>query len=68
MADHILQHLADSKAHAVVLLPDVKAYRFALVQLATVRSIAMAPPAAAESFQWSSPDGSLRIGGTLAGG
>ena len=31
MAGHIEQHLAECKAHAVVFLPDVKAYWFPLV-------------------------------------
>ena len=44
----------------VVLLPDVNAYRFPLVQLATVGSIEVAPVAAAGCFQWPSPDGGLK--------
>ena len=60
MAGHNVQHLAECKAHAVVLLPGVKAYWFPLVQLATVRSIEVAPVAAAGCFQWPSPDGGLK--------
>lgn len=60
MAGHIVQHLAECKAHAVVLLPDVKAYWFPLMQLATVRSIEVAPVAAEGCFQSPSADGGLR--------
>ena len=59
MAGHIVQHLAECKAHAVVL-PDIKAYWFPLVQLATVRSVEVAPVAAAGCFQWPSSDDGLR--------
>ena len=60
MAGHIVQHLAECKAHAVVLLPDVKACWFPVVQLAAVRSITVAPVAATGCFQWPSPKGGLR--------
>ena len=60
MAGHLVQHLAECKAHAVVLLPDVKAYWFPLLQLATVRSVEVAPAAADGYFQWPSADGGLR--------
>ncbi|CAM9718774.1 unnamed protein product [Laminaria digitata] len=59
MAGHVVQHLAECKAHAVVLLPDVKAYWFPLVQLATVRSIEVAPVAGEGCFQWPRSDGCL---------
>ena len=44
---HIAQHLVECKAHAaVVLLRDVKAYRFPVMQRAAARSIMVAPRAA----------------------
>ena len=55
-----MQHLAECKAHAAVLLPDIRAYWFHLVQLATVRSIEVAPVAAAGYFQRPSPGGALK--------
>ena len=60
VAGHTVQHLAECKAHAVVLLPDVKAYWFPLVQLAAVTSITVAPVAATGCFRWPSPKGGLR--------
>ena len=57
---HGMQHQAECRVHAVILLPDVKAYWFPLVELATVRSIEVAPVASAGCFQWPSPDGGLR--------
>ena len=68
MAGHIVQHLAECKAHAVVLLPDVEAYRFPVVQLAAVRSITVAPMAATEYVQWPGPSGGLRNWRPRAGG
>ena len=60
MAGHIVRHLAECKAHGVVLLPDAKAYWFPVVQLAEVKSITVAPVAATGCFQWPSPKGGLR--------
>ena len=40
MAGHIVQNLAEGEARAIAFWPDVTAYGFSLVQLATVRSIA----------------------------
>ena len=60
MAGHIVQHLVECEARAVVLRPDVKAYWFPLVQLATVKSIEVAAVAAEGCFQWPSPDGGLK--------
>ena len=51
MPGHIVQHLVECKAHAVVLLPYVKAYWFSVVQRATVRSIMVAPVAATGCLQ-----------------
>ena len=65
---HIVQHLAECEARAVVLLPDVKVHWFPLVQLATVRAIEVATVGAEGCFQWPSLDGGLKNGGTLAGG
>ena len=59
MVGHIVQHLVECKAHAVVLLPDIRAYWFPLVQLATVRSIEVGLVATAWYFQWPSPGGAL---------
>ena len=60
MAGHIVRHLAECKAHGVVLLPDAKAYWFPVVQLAEVKSITVAPVAATGCFQCPSPKGGLR--------
>ena len=60
MAGHIVQHLTECEAHAVVLLPDVKAYWSPVVQLAALRSITVAPVAATGCFQCPSPKGGLR--------
>ena len=57
--DTLSKHMAECKAHAVALLPDVKAYWFPLLQLATVRPIEVAPVAADGRFQWPSADGGL---------
>ena len=46
MAGHIVQLLAECEARAVVVLLDVEAYRFPLVQPAKVRSIEVAAVAA----------------------
>ena len=59
MAGHIVQHLAECKAHAVVLLPNVKAYWFPVAQLAAVKSITVVPVAATRCLQWPSPRGGL---------
>ena len=59
MAGHIVQQLAECKAHAVVFLSDVKAYWFPLMQLVTVRSIEVAPVAVAGCFQWPGSDDGL---------
>ena len=60
MAGHVVQHLAERKACAVVLLPDVKAYWFTLVRLATVRSIEVAQVATEGCSQWRISDGGLK--------
>ena len=38
MVEHIVQHLAECHAHAVVVVPDTRAYRYPLVQQAMVLS------------------------------
>lgn len=60
MAGHVVQHLAECRAHAVVVLPDIKAYWFPRVQLATVRECRVAGLGESGIFQWPSPDGTLR--------
>ena len=60
MAGHIVLHMAEYKAHAVALLPDVKAYWFPLLQFATVITIEVAPAAEDGCFLWPSVDGGLR--------
>ena len=60
MAGHTAQKRSECKAHAVSLLPDVKAHCFPLLQLATMRSIEAAPAAADVCFQWPCADGGLR--------
>ena len=46
MAGHTVENLAECKAHAIVLVPDVKAYWFPVVQFSAVGSITVAPLAA----------------------
>ena len=60
ISGHIARHMVECKAHAVTLLPAVKASWFPLLQLATVRSIEAAPAAADGRFQWPSADSGLR--------
>ena len=60
MAGHIVQYMAECKAHAVALLPDGKAYWFPILQLAMVRSIEVTPAAVDGRFQWPSADGGLK--------
>lgn len=60
MAEHVAQHLAECKEHAVLLVPDVPAYWFSLVQRAAVRSVTVASRTQRGCFQWPSPHGSLK--------
>ena len=60
LAGHLVQHLEECKARAVVLLSDVKAYWFPLVQLAAVWSIEVTAVAEEGCFQWPSPNGGLK--------
>ena len=50
MAGHIVQHLAECQAHAVVVVPDTRPYWFPLVHQATVQSLEVAPRAASGYF------------------
>lgn len=59
MAEHIVQHLSECEARAVIVVPDTRAYWFPLVQGAMVRSLEVAPKAVAESFQCPGSDGTL---------
>lgn len=43
MVEHVLQHLFECRAHTVVLVPDIKAYWFPVLQRAKLRSGAIAP-------------------------
>ena len=56
----VVQHLAECHAHAVVLVPDVRAYWFPVLRQASVRSVVVSPMGARGSFHWPSQDGSLR--------
>lgn len=59
MAGHIVQHLAECHAHAVVVLPSVRAYWFPRVRLATVRTKNIAQVAEDGVFLWPSSEGTL---------
>ena len=41
MAGHVVQHLAECRAHAVIVVPDVREYWFPQVSCATVRTLAL---------------------------
>ena len=60
MAGHIVQHLAECHARAVILVPDTNAYWFPLAQQATVRSRIVAQRDQKGVFQWPSKEGSLK--------
>lgn len=60
MAGHVLQHLEECRAHAVLVLPDTRPYWFPLVQLASVRSLPVASRGEAGVFQWPCSSGVLR--------
>ena len=60
VAEHIVQNMAEGKTRAIVILPDVKAYWFPLVRLATVKSIEVAQVAAEGCFPWRGSDGGLK--------
>lgn len=60
MVGHVVQHLAECKAHAVVVVPDRQEYWFPMVRHAAVRRREVAQAAAPGSFHWPSADGLLR--------
>ena len=60
MAGHVVQHLAECQARAVVVVPDTRPYWFPMVQLATVRSVPVAPRNGEGVFQWPCSSGNLR--------
>lgn len=60
MVGIIVQHLAEWQAHAVIVVPDTRAFWFPTVQQASVRSIVVAPSASRGSFQWPSHRGGLQ--------
>ena len=60
MAGHILQHMAECSAHAVIFVPDTKAYWFPQAKHATVRSRVVARRDQKGVFQWASQDGTLK--------
>ena len=60
MAGHVVQHLAECHAHAVIVVPGSRSYWFPRVQQAAVRSLLISPPNAGGYFQWPCPDGSLK--------
>lgn len=59
-AGHIKQHLTECKAHAVVVVPESRAYRCPLVQQQTVQSLEVAPRARREFVLWPGEDGALQ--------
>ena len=54
MVGVIVQHLAEWQAHAVIVVPDTRAFWFPAVQEASIRSIVVAPSASKGRFQWPS--------------
>ncbi|CAM9559979.1 unnamed protein product [Pylaiella littoralis] len=60
MVGHVLQHLSECRARAVVIAPSEKAYWTPLMHSATVRSTEVAARGANGCFLWPSPTGSLR--------
>lgn len=60
MAGHIVQRLQECRAHAVILVPGVKAYWFPRVQLASVRSVVVAAANTGGVFRWPSTDGTFK--------
>ena len=59
MVGHVVQHLAECHAHAVVVVPDTRAYWYPLVQQAMVCSLDVALKGMFGFFQWPYPDGTL---------
>ena len=57
---HVVQHLAECHAHAVIVVPDTRACWYPLVQQAIVRSLQVAPKIMFGFFQWPYQDGTLR--------
>lgn len=60
MAGHVVQHLAECRARAVVILPSVKAYWFPRVLSATTRSVEVAGINEGGVFVWPSAEGVLK--------
>lgn len=60
MAGHVVQHLAECRARAVVLLPGIKGYWFPRVLLASTRSVEVASVNESGVFVWPSAEGTLR--------
>lgn len=60
MAGHVVQHLAECRAHAVALAPAAKSLWFPSVWFVTVRSMEVAPRCATGCFQRPSTTGSFR--------
>ena len=49
MAGHVVQHLAECRSHAVIVVPDVREYWFPQVSCATVRTLALPNAGSSES-------------------
>ena len=60
MVGIIVQHLSEWRAHAVIVVPDTRAFWFPILQQATIRSMVIAPRAAGGVFQWPSHRGGLK--------
>ena len=43
MVGHVVQHMAECRAQAVLVLPDVREYWFPRVSCATVRTLVLPP-------------------------
>ena len=60
MVGHVLQHLRECEAHAVILAPATKAFWFPLLQWATIRSLCVATIDQPGVFCFPGNDGSMR--------
>ena len=60
MVGHILQHLAECNAHAVIIVHGTNAYWFPMAKQATAQSRVMAQRNKGGIFEWPSQGGTFR--------
>ena len=60
MVAHVVQRLEECRAHAVILVPDVKSYWFPRVQIAASGSVQVSAVNTEGAFILPSPNGTLR--------